>query len=217
MAVYSDATTKLNNYLQTSQHRSYFLIFITLLFVIVMVIFGILPAYSSFTLQGAENAKRQEAITQLQTKLDALKNLTRESQADPKLIEYFHKIFPSSPDQDNILNEIIEIANKNAVYLVDLKYDENKELSKEFANLLIPLTPNVESLTLSLTIEGSQQTLINYIRDIEAKSRIYNIKNLNIVRKGEIELLQTTPDKYYTLLMNVNIYFYNENVQQPTL
>ena len=80
MATIKDASTKLNEYLKTSEHRSYFLIFVTLLFVIVMVVLGILPAYSAFTAQGQENAKRQVAIDKLSSKLNTLKQLTEEAQ-----------------------------------------------------------------------------------------------------------------------------------------
>lgn len=217
MATYTDVTTKLNTYLQTPQHRSYFIIFVTLIFIIVMVIFGILPAYTAFTIQGAENEKRQEAITRLDSKLTTLKKLTGESQNKADIIKYFETIFPALPDQETILNELITIGNETSVYLAGLGFKENKELKNEFSRLDIPLSSNVRSLTLEVTMEGSQQTLNNFINNIEEKRRIYNIKSLNIIRKSDQQLIRTSPDKYYTLVMSVNIYYFNDSQTQPVL
>lgn len=210
MAVLSGATTKLNGYLQTAQHRSYFLIFATVVFVFIMVVFGVLPAYSAFTLQGEENVKRQESIDKLTKKLSDLKSLTAEYQEKEDLVEYFNYVFPAVQDQDIVLNEIMSMADETGVYLKDLNFKENTELQRQFTSQGVNIDPNIQSLTLSINIEGSQQTINEFLERMETKRRIYNTSNFNITRKVQQEIVVTTPDKYYNLTMTLGIYSYPE-------
>lgn len=202
---------KLNKYLETAQHRSYFLIFATVAFVFVMVVFGILPAFSAFSLQGSENEKRQIAIDQLNKKLSDLRTLTQQSQEKEDLVEYFNSIFPNATNEESLLLEIILTANSNGVYLSDLTFKESTTYRTDLQNRGVVLDNKVKALDLALKVEGSQQTLNNFISNLERKRRIYNIQDFNLNRKPDQEIVLTTPDRYYVLNLNINVYYYDVN------
>lgn len=208
MAVFDEAAAKLNEYLQTAQHRSYFIAFVTLVFIFIMVVFGILPAYSAFLLQGVENQKRADAIEKLKKKRDDLQKLTLESQQKEDILAYFDFVFPKTPDQDEILNQMIQLADRSFIFLKNINFQENNQLQREFQPLA--LDPAVQSLSLSILAEGSQQTLNSFIGELENQRKIYNIKNFIITRKSSQDIQRTTPDKYYDLNLQLNIYYFAE-------
>lgn len=204
-------TQRLNKYLETSQHRSYFLIFATVAFVFVMVVFGILPAFSAFSLQGAENEKRQIAIDQLNRKLSDLRTLTQQSQEKEDIIEYFNQIFPNATNEEILFLETILIANNNGVYLSDMTFKESTTYRTDLQNRGIVLDNKVKAIDIALKVEGSQQTLNNFIANLERKRRIYNIQDFNLNRKPDQDIVLTTPDRYYILTLNINVYYYDVN------
>jgi Tfp pilus assembly protein PilO len=211
MAIITDTSAKLNEYLKTPQHRSYFLIFATVVFVFIMVVFGVLPAYSAFTLQGEENSKRQMAVEQLSKKLSDLKSLATQAQENEALVNYFDYIFPTVIDQDVILDELMTVSTNSGVFLTNTSFKNNPEVQRQFSTQNVNIDANVESLTITVNLEGSQQSLNQFLGNLEKKSRVFNVANFNITRKPQQEISSTSPDRYYNLVLTLSIYSYKDN------
>lgn len=210
MAIVSETSAKLNEYLKTPQHRSYFLIFATVVFVFIMVVFGVLPAYSAFSLQGEENAKRQAAVDQLNQKLSDLKSLASQAQENSDLVSYFDYILPSKVDQDIILNELMALATNSGVFLTNTTFKINTEVQRQFTTQSVNIDANVESQTITLSAEGSQQSINEFLGRLEKKRRIFNVASFNITRKSQQEISSTSPDRYYNLILTLSIYSYKD-------
>jgi Tfp pilus assembly protein PilO len=197
---------KLNQYLETSQNKSYFLILVTVVFVIVMTVFGIIPAYSAFISQGVENEKRQSAIEKLSKKLEDLKSLTQESNQKEKLVNYFNYVFPERPEQEVVLKELVDISNSAGVNLQEFTFNEVSNISKDFGNNNID--PNVNALLINARLEGTQSSLTTFMSNLEQSDRIYTLRSVNIVRKPISEILNSNTENHYRLLLVLNVYYY---------
>lgn len=208
MATDQSITTKLNNYLSTSQHRSYFVIFCTLLFVLIMVVLGILPAYSAISLQGFENEKRASAIQGLEAKLSNLRNLTEDLQQNKELFDYFNFVFPNNLNQDQIINETIQLAKGSNLIISDMSFKDDSELKKRFSSQGVELPDNLKGISISLNLESSQQNFTTFLKLLEEKRRIFTVNNLNILRKPDSQIQNLTPDRYYSISMNFTSYYY---------
>src|SRR5260221_5060878 len=182
----SNINKALNDLLSTSQRKSYFVGFVTVLFILVMVLAGILPAYSAFTFQNEENNKRDEAIDKLTSKLETTKGLTKEMEDKQPLIDYFNEVFPSVASQDSIVSLVNTLVNSNNVYFVRLSFKESD------ANALAVLNfdPNVGAQDASVVLEGSRDNLLNFVKDLEQSRRILNLNGLSVDRKSDEQLKQ---------------------------
>ena len=198
---------RLNKILATSKRKSYFVAAVTVLFAVAMFLLGILPSYSSLTLQAKENEKKDEVLNMMQTKLTTLKNLTAESEQKKDLVAFFSSAFPDSSSQEDVLNSILAFANSNKLYLSSVSFSDarrDKPLSVDFS-----VNDQIKSQVLSLFVEGKRDNILKFINDIEQSRRIFNIKSAIIVRKTGLEL-SANPERDHKLDLQVEIY-YNDN------
>jgi Tfp pilus assembly protein PilO len=210
-------TQQLNQYLQTSEHRSYFVIAVTIAFVIAMVMFGILPAFSAFTEQGVENERRAEAIAELKTKRDALRNLTVESEEKKELIAYFNEVFPGEINQDDFILEIDKIAKASGIQLDSVGF-ETVQINDIFNNVqstdqFVTLDVAVNAISVDLDATGSQQGINQFLTSLESKTRIVDIESLFISRKSVEEVAQITDGRIFDLSLRAYIFFFKPQSQ----
>lgn len=170
---------RLNELLSTSKNKSYFVGAVTVLFIILMTMVGILPAYSAFTFQNEENDRRDEVIAKLQNKVDISKALTEEYQSKTDLVNYFNKVFPNIPQQSDIVQSLTDLADKHQVYLSKLTFVSVSpaDLAKQ------QIDPSVKAQSVTLSLEGSRENILAYLSDIELSRRIFDATTISIDKK----------------------------------
>lgn len=199
---------QLNVLLATSKNKSYFVGAVTVLFVVFMALFGILPSYSAFTAQGEKNAQKQEAIDKLDTKRTVLDNLVVQQKEKANIFNIFNTIFPEQPEQVAVLKEVEELAIRHNIILLTSAYSEartNVDVVRKFQ------TPKqVKAQTLNLLLDGSRSDLNNFISDLEKDIRILDVKNATISRKVGKELEESDPAKEYKLNLQLDYFYFDK-------
>lgn len=206
---YRNVNKRLNDLLSTSQSKSYFVGAVTVVFIVIMAMVGILPAYSAFTFQNEENAKRDEVIAKLTTKLQISQTLSKEYDSKIDVVNYFKEIFPDNPDQNGIITLLNDIALSNSSFLSKLSF--NKNPSVLFAQS--GYEEQIKSQQVSITVEGSQSALQNIVNDIESSGRMLNILNFTLDRKTAEDIATQDGISHGEYVLNVQMeYYYYTNL-----
>ncbi len=168
----------LEQYLKTSKNKTYFVAAITFLFLLVILIGGVIPAFSSVLGQFEENKKRDEGILQLETKLNTLKNLTLQESEKAETLEIFDNVFSNQLDQKDAVSEINQLATLNNLVLRSITFAEagtrRQTPDAEFA-----VTPNVQAQEVGFSIQGDKDSILKFMDSLENSKRIYNIVNVS--------------------------------------
>lgn len=205
----SNISLKLNDFLSTSQRKTYFIAFATLLFVIIITLGGILPAFSSLTFQSEENARRQDAITKLEKKLETAKKLTTEYSQEALLVDYFSKIFPNNIDQQYLISRINTMVTRNNSYLASINFSQ--EPSSNF--LKTDLSLEVSGSIVSIFLEGNLSDLQNILNEIEDSRRVFNIVSIFFDKKDILKQQQESFQRGdSTMNLQVEVYYYKSNL-----
>jgi hypothetical protein len=187
---------RLNELLETSKGKTYFVLFVTLAFTAIMILFGILPSYSAFAKQSDQNGLRAQFILELQAKLGILESLVLENQSKAAIKGTFNVIMPNEFNQLNHIAELNQYAVKYGMLLVDVKFS----VTNDFGLVLNTLgsDPDLRAIAMVIQLEGDKESITNYIADMESSIRIYNISDLTVVRKTEeeLEVDNTRPYRY---------------------
>lgn len=205
---YRSVNARLNELLSTSKNKSYFVAAVTVGFIVIMVMLGILPAYSAFTFQTEENTKRDELISKLDNKLTISKSLSTESNDKSNLVDYFNQVFPNDRAQSNIFDIV---SAKIDTYNLTL---DTINFTKAQSGFILPsqtdqvLDPQVAIDTVNFTVEGSQQALLDFVGSIETSRRIMNITSLTISKKSADEIAQSPTKGDFRLILQIKYFYY---------
>lgn len=174
----------LSRYLQTSKRKSYFVAAVTLALVVVVVLGGILPAYSAIAFQIEQNKKRNEAINTLNSVIDQFKNFLILEESDVWVIDKFNQLFPEKLDQSSVLNDFVSIADRRSLKLQSVSFSQIQReipLKKQFKTRDV-----VAYQYASISVEGTRRGILDMIKDIENSKRIYNIVDVDISRNQKV-------------------------------
>jgi hypothetical protein len=202
---------QLNVLLESSKNKSYFVAAVTVGFVVLMILVGVLPSYSAFTAQAEKNAKKQEAIDKLEAKKTALEDLVEDEKNKVNLFNLFNTILPDQPEQVAVLKEVKEISEINEVLLLSSSFSEartNAEVIKKFKT-----SKQLKAQTLNILLEGTRENLNNFIGDLERDIRVLDVKNMALSRKVGKELEESDPDREYKLNAQIDYFYYDKTVK----
>jgi cell division protein FtsL len=208
--VQKNRSLKLAEYLSDSKHKSYFVAAVTVVFFIVFLTFGVVPAFSSVLQQNEENGKIQIAIEKSTKKINDLKKMVGESETKSNLISYLEYLFPDSTAQEAFLNDIYEMANRNSVFVSVVAFPDTKRsapLVRDFG-----VTPQIASVAVNLNTEGSRDGVLQFVEELENSRRIMNITNIVISRKSGEALIQAGLEREYTLSLNIEYFYWSDTV-----
>ena len=206
---YQSKTFRLAEYLKDSKNKSLFTAFVTFAFVIIMVVFGIIPAYSSLGSQIKDNESRDEMIQKLEKKLDDLKQLFDEQKQKESLVNYFSQVFPDNPSQENVINLLENIGKSDGIYIKSMTFSETSNSNNALKKL--NLDPSLKYQGVNIIAEGTQAGIVSFIEKIETLRRIVNIENLTINRKSGVELTQSQPTLDFKLNIQANYFYFERN------
>jgi Tfp pilus assembly protein PilO len=206
---YRSKTFQLSEYLQDSKNKSFFTAFTTFAFVIIMALFGIIPAYSSLGSQIKDNELRDEAKQNLEKKLDDLKKLFDEQKQNESLVNYLFQVFPDNPTQENVIELLENLGKKDGIFIKSFGFSENQGDSNILKNL--KLSSSVKYQRVNVIAEGTQSGIVNFVKEIETLRRIVNIENLTINRKTGVELTQSQANLDFKLNIQADYFYFEKN------
>jgi hypothetical protein len=199
----SRSTRRLNELLATSQNKSYFVGAVTVIFIVIMTMVGILPAYSAFTFQYEENNKRDQLIEKLSNKLKVSQTLSKEYDSKIAIVNYFAESFPDNPDQEGIVDLIKEMVAANKSYLEKITFNKNPTTTF----IQSALEPEIQAQQVGITVHGTQSDLLTIISELESSRRILNIFSVTLDRKPQ-EVIDTGNATNGEFLLNVQMEYY---------
>jgi hypothetical protein len=205
-------TKRLNEYLKTSQNKSYFVISVTVLFVVLVILVGIIPAVSAISLQRSENKKRDEVITKLESKLATLKSLTGESTTKKSLVDYLNAAIVDEMDQASFLTEIDALIEEENLFLTSVSFDFPDNITID--NDLIKkyqVSSQLKSQSVNILLEGSMDNIKDFVGKLELTRRIKNVESVSLAKKGSDGVTEIPLDREYRLSVTVQYFYYSQN------
>lgn len=198
---------KLNQMLfSDGKRKSYFTTGVTILFIVIMSIVGLLPSISSLSSQLEDNTKRDTIITSLEKKLDDLKSLTLEKDSIQGTVEYFNTIIPNHEDQENTINLLNVMADKHNVFISNFLFDrDNRELQDKITTTY---GENIKAMYLSISLDGDRQGISGFLADVESSAKILNISDLVLNRVKVLNDLGIVTGTTYNVNLKFIIYYY---------
>jgi Tfp pilus assembly protein PilO len=205
-------TKRLNEYLKTSQNKSYFVISVTVLFVVLVILVGIIPAVSAISLQRSENKKRDEVITKLESKLATLKSLTGESTAKKSLVDYLNAAIVDEIDQASFLTEIDSLVEEENLFLTSVSFDfpDNVKVDNDLIKKY-QVSSQLKSQSVNILLEGSMDNIKDFVSKLESTRRIKNVESVTLAKKGNDGVTEIPLDREYRLSITVQYFYYSQN------
>ncbi len=202
---------RLNELLETTKGKTYFVVFVTFGFTALMILMGLLPSYSAFVKQLEQNQRRAEHITNLKGKLSVMEDLVVENQEKEAIKNIFNKIMPNGFNQVDYVLEIEEFARTSGLGLNGLTF----AISDDVANSIpsVRLDDKVRGMMINIQLDGDREALPEFILDLENSIRLYTIKDLTSIRKSDGELAEDGFLRPYRFTLLVETYYFDTQVQ----
>lgn len=203
----------INRYLQTSKQKSYFVVLVTVLLIILVIIVGILPAYSAILFQRSENKKRDEGAKQLEEVVAQYKNFLQLEEEINEQLSVFNNVFPvDNAPQENVVKEVTSTAESTNVDLTSVSFsDSSRDVSLQIQYLV---GTQVMYQSVSISVEGSRESILSFIEELESSKRVFNIVNARISRKEQIQASTVFEGRDYTATIQAEFYW-SELTTQP--
>jgi Tfp pilus assembly protein PilO len=202
------SSTTLRNFIATTQGKSYTVVVVTVLLVIVIFLAGVFPALSSIFLQIEQNNSRTEALSQIETKRQTLRTLTAEEAEKRAVALSLDANLPSELDQIGIFTSLSNIAEDSGGELVAATF-VSIELRRNLPTVFgTPLA--LDGIVINLTVEGDRTELEEFITLMEESRRIFNIMNMSLFKVDETTFTGDTLSQF-KMDMQVEAYFWDQS------
>jgi hypothetical protein len=182
---------RLDKYLTTPKRKSYFVVAVTVVFILVIIIGGIVPAYRSVVSQNLDNEKRRNIIAQQERKLSHLESLNMEKADSGAILGVFNDVFPEENPQASVIEEVSLLAVQNNVKIDTVNFSKLNRAVPLRTQFLV--TDNVKSNSINIVGFGERTEIIDFIESLEKSTRIFNINSVSL-KLRPINDLRTNQD-----------------------
>lgn len=203
---YLQRITKLNAYLSETKNKTIFTVAVTIFLLIALLILGILPAYSSLGAQRFDNQKRDILITELKKKLSDLKTLTADSSEVSDQIKYLDYIMPKDLPQNELVEFYNNLITQSGVNMVEITFN-NRVDTNTFVVNNINVPTEIFPLGINLVVQGSRESIMRLVTNIENNSRLMDIIAFQITKKTQDDQKRTGGLGEYN--STINLFLYN--------
>lgn len=208
MAKTTTVQKQLRQFVETSKGRSYTVTIITLLLLMVLIFFAIIPAFSSIALQIGQNEERTEALELIDEKREALRVLLNKHNENLAVAVGVQEALPNDLDQEEIMRDLIQFSSDADVKLRSVRFVDllgRSRLSQVQSEFDVTL---IDGAILNLGIEGERAELRQFVSQLENSRRIYSVKSVNVTRVSERDVSFTEP---FVMNLQAEVYFWNVN------
>lgn len=169
----------LNEVLADAQKRSYFVGAATVLFFVLFLILGVVPAYSDVLSQLSENGTINEAIEEARQKRADLESLVNQNLNESDLINTFNeRILPDGDQQADIVDEVYGTAEELNLVVSNFVFSENVDTADLQAVWF--LNPLIQSGQLRVEATGALDDVLAYVDFFDSSRRIYHTENISL-------------------------------------
>lgn len=201
---------QVNKYLADSRSKSLFVAAMTLLFIIVFFVFGILPGIQSVLSRVEENNKIDAETLKAQRAISDFQKMIGEKETGEDLIQKLNSVLPESIDQPNVITEIEQIAQDTGSFLQTVSFslnDNSFEINVEYG-----LLDQIKNTTVNITFESSYQGVSSFIRSLENSRRVFSIDFINVVKKSADAVARDGFNREYQVNLQVKYFYWSDEV-----
>lgn len=200
-------SSSIQSLIETTRGKTYTVLVITVLTIVLMVALAIAPAYLSITNQLKNNEAKKVYLDELQEKEDALITLANQELEYETQINLLNTFFPNKENDEFILANLDALASEYNVKLTAVNFD-NANPSLPLSNLQYP---GLVRVALNINLQGDLPNMQLFLSAIESFPATITV---NSVRYGinEERLIggETSDDLLpYQLSLEAEYYFWN--------
>lgn len=201
---------EVSDFFDSIQNRSFLVGGITFFFILLFLIFGIIPAYSEVFTQLELNRKIDEVIVEAETKVQSLSFLTSELNSNQNIVNYLNSIFPIGLEQETPIIMLLDLANRFNVNISSLNFVESPDNNFDFNSN----GPN--TVVIQFNMLGEKDDVLDFVQELENSRMIFSINNISFSRlqnerNSEDEEISRLVDPFSTN-MSVTIFYWDTNV-----
>lgn len=172
---------RLRFFINTSQGKSYTVVFATSLLVLVLVMFAIFPAFSSILTQFTENTERTLAQAAIEDKNATIRQLLASEQQNRAITVALDKSLPRKLNQDLVISDLIALSKSSGAKIQSIRFGSVEEVRKDLIEFPL-FGSQLEAKVINIVMEGSRAQLEVYLVQVEQFRRVFNIRNLSITQ-----------------------------------
>lgn len=164
--------------LQEEKTQMYLMLSLTFLSLSFLGIFAINPTLTTITELNKKLEDSKYANDSLKSKIANLSTLNTQYRTYNDFWPLLDNAIPYDPQVANVLGQIQSVAKDNNVSVFSLQsYDV--ELTKRSSNL-----QKESSFVFSVTVEGTEENLLNYLQAISAFNRTISIESISFIHEN---------------------------------
>jgi Tfp pilus assembly protein PilO len=196
----------LQELLKTTQGKTYTVIIVTIILIVLMFSVAIVPAYRSVTDQIAQNRVKSEYLEQLSKKEDILRILANQENQYRQEIDIINQIYQSRQNDEFVLANLNSLANQFNIRISSFGFSNKTLQNSSFAEL--DSFANLQRITINLSLEGDLQDFQYFLNSLESLPLVISVTNINYGLNTSTER-----DIRYRYIMNLQAeyYFWNES------
>ncbi len=180
----------------TVERKTYTVVGVTLLVVILLVFFAIRPAVGSIFERLNENEEKRDILGKMDAKYDTLLSLSNQEQQREDQLALLENSYPSNKQEEFPIANTIEMINRNGLRFTSIGVNDATTKSALDAT---KLGTNTKFFVINISVEGERANFIKFVKELEDFPRIFNIQKIamtpldnsqgstNREIKGEIE------------------------------
>lgn len=212
MAKQTTVQKQLREFVATSKGKSYTVTIITLLLIMVLLFFAVVPAFNSILVQVRQNEERLEALASIDQKRENLRLLLNKHNENLAVAVGLQDSLPNELNQEGVVEELVQFTETSNAKLRSVRF-VNLEGRSRLTQLILedPLLSLelIDGVVVNLSIEGEKSQLRTFITEMESSRRIFSVKSLNISRvEQQGDYIGRGP---FVLNMQAETYFWNVN------
>ncbi|MCA9386462.1 hypothetical protein KC669_00340 [Candidatus Dojkabacteria bacterium] len=197
---------ELNELLNNSRNKSIFVSAVTILLLIVLIIFGIIPSMRSVISQYKENQLIQKTIDEANKKIAAIKDMVDEKENKSQVLGVFDTVMPMEIIQGETIEQLYDFAGGD-VYITAISFPEEYPTQ---STSLLGVTEKVKDVEVTIRADGTEKSLREFVRKIEESSKVFNIINLSFNRKSDDEIETLGIEKEFEINLTLEYYYWAE-------
>jgi Tfp pilus assembly protein PilO len=168
----------LRNFIQTSRGKSQTVAATTILLLLAMFLFGVYPALGAIIEQIDVNAKRTDALGQIETKRLTLRDLVVEEGEKEAVALALNTSLPDELDQEALLSSIIGLVQETDNVLLAINFSSVE--SRRLVYKVFATSKALHADVITISLGGERASLEEFLRKLENARRIVNLRNISL-------------------------------------
>jgi hypothetical protein len=195
----------LNEYLSSSRNKSIVVSAVTILFFILFMIIGVIPAFRSLLAQNKENNLIKETTERAQQKINTMRGMVEEQEENPEVFEALEYVIPEDVSQQDVLDTLYELAGDNVI-VIGIAFPE---FIPDQPSDLPSVSGQIINVEVSMRVEGRKDVLVEYVNRLEASRKVFNLRTVQLSRKSDTQISEVGFEREYDMSLAFDYYYWD--------